>query len=161
MHSMHVAQVRCHHLLWLAKQSTNRGRLIRPFRGACPLPFRLMVVNKLFDPLSDETEALLKQLNSDRLYIRLCRSQACFRARLTPKPWRCGSKSPPNAYPREESQAEQLYLGWLRQYEQKSEGYVVCRLVDELGGSGVAEPVRAVLGLHDEYVLRDGAKALA
>ncbi len=123
--------------------------------------FRLMVINKLFDPLSDETEALLKRLNSDRLYRQLCRSQACFRARLTPKPWRCGSKNPPNTYPRQDEQAEQRYLDWLNQYEQKTKDYAVCRLINELGRSGTVEPALAIMRLHDDYVLSTGAQTLA
>lgn len=38
---------------------------------------------------------LLTDFGSDPLYIRLCRLQESFRARLTPQPWRCRLQSLP------------------------------------------------------------------
>ena len=52
--------------------------------------YRLLITNAPFQPGSANAEALLNDYKSDPLYIRLCRMQECFRARLTPKPWRCG-----------------------------------------------------------------------
>ena len=123
--------------------------------------FRLVILNKLFDPLSDTTQMILKELHSDELYIRLCRSQECFRARLTPKPWRCDLENPPNTYPREDADEERRYLSWLQDYERKGKDYGVCRLVDELGNAKVAESVQAVLQMHDKHVLNPNGKALA
>jgi hypothetical protein len=33
---------------------------------------------------------LMRFLRADPDYVRLCAVQECYRARLTPKPWRCG-----------------------------------------------------------------------
>ena len=44
--------------------------------------FRLLVTSGTFDPSAAETLALLKEFGSDPLYIRLCKAQECFRARL-------------------------------------------------------------------------------
>ena len=63
-------------------------RLYRTANG-----YRCLVTHRTYDPASQECRELLEALGSDPLYIRLCRGQHCFRARLTPKPWRCGAGS--------------------------------------------------------------------
>ncbi len=50
---------------------------------------RYLCTSRLFDPASSEASEILAALHSDRRYRVLCRVQRCFRARLTPKPWRC------------------------------------------------------------------------
>jgi len=50
--------------------------------------FRAICITHTFEPESAEAQAVLRGLKSDPLYVALCRSQGCFRARLTPKPWR-------------------------------------------------------------------------
>lgn len=123
--------------------------------------FRLIILNKLFDPLSEEAHSILKQLNSDELYIRLCRSQECFRARLTPKPWRCNFKAPPNNYPREDVKTEEKHLRWLQVYEDKAKDYGVCQLVEEFGDGKIEKSALKILQLHDKYVLNLNSKELA
>lgn len=66
---------------------------------------------------------LLRFLRSDPQYIELCDLQQCFRARLTPKPWRdCG------------------------------DGSCVCRLIHQFG-SEVAPELESQIWLHDELTL--------
>ncbi|AWI09148.1 hypothetical protein [Ereboglobus luteus] len=55
---------------------------------------RYLCTSTLFDPESPESEAILTQLKSDARYVLLCRKQKCYRARLSPKPWRCFKKVP-------------------------------------------------------------------
>lgn len=64
-------------------------RLYRTLRG-----YRIAIMDRLIDPENAQSDSLLKELGSDKLYVSLCRSQDCYRARLTPKPWRCGSTRP-------------------------------------------------------------------
>lgn len=115
--------------------------------------FRLAVGNRLFEPTGEQTRELLRELDSDELYIRLCRSQQCFRARLTPKPWRCGHKGPPNPFPREDAEQAARFARWLQSYRDKAAGYRVCRLSQELGDGPALAAAEPVLRLHDTYVL--------
>ena len=131
-------------------------RIYETFAG-----FRLIVVNKTFDPLDKNTVKLLEELDSDKLYIRLCKSQACFRARLTPKPWRCDFKAPPNLYPRQDANEKRRFTEWQNDYEAASAGYAVCRFVGELGNGKADEAIRQILQLHDSYVLKQSVRALA
>ena len=76
----------------------NRQWRLRMYRTCAGL--RLLATHALFDPAADETQSLLESLGSDPMYIRLCKAQESFRARLTPKPWRCGHVSNTTAWPR-------------------------------------------------------------
>jgi hypothetical protein len=42
------------------------------------------------DPRESRWYDVARFLVTDPLYVKLCFKQECFRARLTPKPWRCG-----------------------------------------------------------------------
>lgn len=50
---------------------------------------RYLCTSHTFNPAAPETLDLMRRLRADPRYITLCRVQKCFRARLTPKPWRC------------------------------------------------------------------------
>lgn len=60
--------------------------LIRVYRTSAG--FRLIVQGKGFTPGSPETRKLMRRFGADYLYATLCDAQKCFRARLTPKPYR-------------------------------------------------------------------------
>ena len=122
--------------------------------------YRLIITNALFEATSEATQKLLAALHSDTLYATLCKNQACFRARLSAKPWRCRCSRPPNSFPRVEAEAQQAYEQWLSHYEQESKQYTVCRLVDEKGAGRHHEEVAKVLLIHDKICL-DADKALA
>lgn len=133
----------------------NPGRSFRIYRTRAGL--RLLFVDKLYEPKSAETSRLLTELGSDPLYHTLTSRQECFRARLTPKPWRCASKSPPNRYPWKDAQAERLYRDWERRYTQASQAYAVCELVEACGAAAPCGEIGAVLELHDRMAC-DGRK---
>ncbi len=79
---------------WAAQRPDLGMRVYRTFGG-----LRCLIINVPFDPAQADAQAILRDLKSDPLYIRLCRAQECFRARLTPKPWRCGIRqSPPRTW---------------------------------------------------------------
>src|SRR5579883_40361 len=50
---------------------------------------RLMATHDLVPADSALAEEVFDALGADPLYQKLCRAQKCYRARLTPKPWRC------------------------------------------------------------------------
>lgn len=77
--------------------AANPGWGIRVYRTAAGA--RYLLTHDLFDPRAAATEKLMGMLGADPRYVRLCRTQASFRARLTPKPWRCGLPRPPGRWP--------------------------------------------------------------
>lgn len=120
-------------------------RVYRTFGG-----FRCLITDRVFDPTKESTLEVLKGLKSDPLYIRLCLRQECFRARLTPKPWRCGTTQPPSRYPWETSEAELKYRRWETEYRRATSKYTTCKLVKEIGGSRQMHPdVEIILSVHD------------
>jgi hypothetical protein len=91
----------------------------------------------------------MRALGTDPLYLKLCIGQGCFRARLTPKPWRCGISKPPSRYPWDSLEAERWYRDWERRYEVAADRYATCRLV-ETRGSGWPHPdIQRLLSVHD------------
>lgn len=147
-----------------ARQATTLERIER-FRKAHPeytlriyethSGYRVMIVNQPFEPSSEATRQVFEQLGCDPLYVKLCRAQDSFRARLTPKPWRCNSGPPPNLFPRETTAAQHDFERWRQDYERASDPFAVCTRVD---GQHAAPPaaVERLLQLHDQHVLRPG-----
>jgi hypothetical protein len=119
-------------------------RLYRTFAG-----FRGIVTHDLFDPKSDETFNILRELGSDPLYTRLCQSQECFRARLTPKPWRCGYHKNTIRYPVEDEALAKQFQEWKSKYEDCHKNYATCRFVGQLGNAAINPEVQEVVELHD------------
>jgi len=137
----------------------NTGRAFRVYRTCAGL--RLLFVDRLYEPKSEETARILRELDSDPLYCRLTLKQECFRARLTPKPWRCGSKDPPNQYPWTDQNAERRYRDWQRRYEKAADGYRVCDLVETCGKPAHNDEIDTILALHDELACAGADKELA
>ncbi len=123
--------------------------------------FRLLVTHALFDPNSSEVAQIMKDLECDNRYRRLCAIQSCFRARLTPKYWRIKLERPPVRYPWESPEQELLQREWEVVYHQKIEKYDVCKLVEILGNTSIHPEAKIVMDLHDRYVMSAEAKPLA
>jgi len=79
----------------------------------------------------------------------LCRSQQSFRARLTPKPWRCGAGRAPARFPFETQAAEQAFRAWDAGYRERQRRYATCALLGTLGHAEVHPEVRDIVALHD------------
>lgn len=125
-------------------------RLYRTFAG-----YRAVILNRTYDPQDSAVSRMLKDLGSDPLYMKLCESQQCFRARLTPKPWRCGEVPPGITYPYSEG-AKQRLDRWLKVYERACEDFAVCEVVREFGPHQVEPEVERVLAAHDRMAVRKG-----
>ncbi len=139
---------------WAAR---NVGLGIRIYRTARGL--RGLITNELLDPTKDSTLDMLRELECDPLYIRLCREQGCFRARLTPKHWRCRMgappceypmPAPPSGYPWENADAERRYRRWEQEYSAASARYATCRLIKQIGNPEVHPDIAPVLVIHDQ-----------
>lgn len=111
--------------------------------------YRVLVINAAFQPATTQAEALLRQFDSDPLYIRLCQMQQSFRARLTPKPWRCGASKPPVSFPFESPQDEALFREWEASYNKASSGYATCRYLTMFGGARMPREFEDLINDHD------------
>jgi len=118
--------------------------------------FRCLVTSRLFEPKSEESEKLLASLSSDPLYQRLCRAQECFRARLTPKFWRCSMRRPPARFPWAGEAEEAAMRAWEADYRDRCQPYAVCELVDESGSKELNPEAAAIVRLHDEMTCSEG-----
>lgn len=110
---------------------------------------RLLATHDIFDPADQATMQLLEALGADPLYVKLCRIQQCFRARLTPKPWRCGSAVNKIRYPREDAEKEALFAQWKKAYEMSSGYYATCRYLGAMGNDAVHPAIEKIISLHD------------
>ncbi len=125
----------------------NPGLGFRVYRTAAGL--RLLETTSLHDPKSASVASLFEAFGTDPLYRRLCRAQECFRARLTPKPWRVRVSCPGFRYPAHNSTQPGVRM-WLNQYEKASAQTAVCALVTTLGSQEIHPEVAGIIRLHDE-----------
>lgn len=121
---------------------------------------RIALTHQELPPADAHAEAILKELGNDELYKKLCKTQACYRARLTPKPWRCDAPRPPNGFPRDDGEEESAFREWLALYERKSRDYAVCIHLETLGADRACGAAKRILDIHDRYVL-NGRRDLA
>jgi hypothetical protein len=126
----------------------NPGWNWRVYRTRAGL--RLLATHDLFDPEAAETQAVFEALGADPLYRRLCGVQKCFRARLTPKPWRCGLRNPYDRWPWPDAKAEKRFNAWEAEYREASEEYATCELIATLGCGMVHQDIRPILDFHDQ-----------
>lgn len=130
---------------WAARNPQRSFRLYRTAAG-----LRLLFTDRLYDPTASKTSELLAELKSDWRYRKLTEKQACFRARLTPKPWRCRCKRPPGRYPFDDG-SQEAYRKWLKNYEEKSQEYATCRLLESIGQGDGNATLDIIIALHDRY----------
>ncbi|HEX4869757.1 MAG TPA: hypothetical protein VFV15_03405 [Moraxellaceae bacterium] len=128
----------------VAEQPRLCFRVYRTFAG-----LRAIEMNRALPAGSAEAERVMVAVGTDPLYARLCRTQQSFRARLTPKPWRCGATVPPGAHPREDAALQQAFATWRASYDARSAPHAVCAFVDTVGTPAPAARNRAVAELHD------------
>lgn len=111
--------------------------------------FRCMATHETFDPKSDFVRNILDEFGSDPLYVRLCRVQESFRARLTPKPWRCRFQSNKIKYPAEGRKMANSFAVWLEKYKMASANFATCRLVGRFGRSDIHPKIKEIVKFHD------------
>ena len=130
---------------WSEENPQWGWRVYRTFAG-----LRLLATNGLFAPDSLETEAVFEALGSDPLYRVLCKVQKCFRARLTPKPWRCDMQAPQVRWPWASDEDERNFSDWRKSYELEIKNYATCQLVKIIGNPNIHPSVKPIIGLHDK-----------
>jgi hypothetical protein len=126
----------------------NPGWNVRIYRTLAGL--RLLVTHALFSAAAAEATDAMTRLGADPLYQRLCKLQGSFRARLTPKPWRCDHFACNVRWPRETADEQQRFAQWRAEYLKKQAGYSTCRLLDTCGNGVVLPPLEPIIALHDK-----------
>jgi hypothetical protein len=112
---------------------------------------RVVVTNQIFENYSDAAKKIFAALGADPLYVRLCEAQSCFRARLTPKPWRIKLDRPASRFPRHEQSDINDFASWVQHYEMATRSVSTVKLVS-IFGKGFEHPdVARVLAVHDQY----------
>ncbi len=142
---------------WQARTAGSALRLYRTHSG-----WRVILIDRLRAPEAEASVSLMRELQGDPLYIRLTQKQKCYRARLTPKPWRIGMSNPPHPFPRETDETRAAHTAWSNAYEKACEGKTTCVLVARLGPDSPDPVIRTHVALHDQFALRGNApEALA
>jgi hypothetical protein len=117
---------------------------------------RVLVTGRNFAPAAPETQELMEFLRADWLYTALCRRQGCFRARLTPKPYRMKTRTMRFIYPRS-AEVDAEIEGWVREYNERSQQYATCRYLKTIG-QVVSDPI---ITLHDDRTGAHSGRRLA
>jgi hypothetical protein len=134
--------------IWHSNHSDWAMQIYRTKRG-----FRLLVTHDVFNPASAAVQQIMDELGADNRYKLLCASQSCFRARLTPKPWRIKLQKPTTRYPWETPEQELLQREWEENYHQVIGRYDVCKFVEALGSARIHPEVEQIQQVHDKHVL--------
>ncbi|MFN6207227.1 MAG: hypothetical protein ACK49R_12380 [Planctomycetota bacterium] len=128
----------------LSAQGNATFRIYRTAAG-----FRVIGLGREYDPAGREAEELMEATGTDPQFRRLCTVQKCFRARLTPKPWRCGVPRPWVHFPYRDEAAEQEMRSWISRYEAASARYATCRFLAEVGSLPPSGDEAILLEIHD------------
>jgi len=131
--------------------ASNRDWRLRVYRT--PAGLRVLAMHRPFKPDEPAAKEFFQALGTDPLYVSMCQRQHCFRARVSPKPWRIGTeahiKPRPGIWP---VSPEKLPArrAWVNAYHEKAEAYSSCQFDSEMGDGPVHPGVQAVQKLHDQ-----------
>ena len=142
--------------IWMRNHSGWGWRIYRTRAG-----LRLLATHALFEPETATSDGVFDALGADPLYRQLCSAQKCFRARLTPKPWRCGIGKPPSRWPWLNEKAEAKFKKWETKYQSESGNWATCELVRKIGDANMHPDVQLILGVHDEATKAESKLELA
>ncbi len=118
-----------------------------------PAGVRLLALHAAFDAASAEARAFMRHVGADPLYQRMCELQRCFRARVTPKPWRVGLRDHFKAggvWPVADAAKLERRRAWVARYDAARRGFAACRFVEEIGDGVCDRRLEAVRRLHDD-----------
>jgi hypothetical protein len=112
--------------------------------------FRILATGREFRPGSPESNGLMQSVGADADFVKLCRTQQNFRARLTPKPWRCGVLAPPCPFPRSSEHDRRRFAEWLSRYDEASRCHATCRFLEEIETEHLSQRVSKIVEYHDQ-----------
>ncbi len=142
--------------VWAASDPQWNWRIYKTRAGV-----RLLATQRMFLPNDPLCQAVFDATGADPLYRQLCQTQQCFRARLTPKPWRCDAGLPPARWPFLSAEDEREFQSWESQYRDKSKQFATCEFVTDIGSGEVHRTIRPLIDLHDEMTRATSGHPLA
>lgn len=141
---------------WQGQHPNFTLRVYRTLAGV-----RVIVVNQVYERVDEQATDMMQELGSDPLYLKLCKSQACFRARLSPKPWRVGVGNPPKRFPFDATADRQQFELWNKTYVAATSRFKVCTYLETLGQAASHRNHLPLIQLHDELCCSDQDLPLA
>lgn len=133
-----------------AFMARNPDWLLRLYRT--PAGFRLLALHRTFDARDPAVARCFAELGADPVYAAMCHNQHCFRARVSPKPWRIGLgehlRPRPGVWPVNPARLPDRQA-WVRRYEETAAPFASCRYVETLGRGAVHPAAESVRELHD------------
>ena len=109
----------------------------------------------VFQSSDPSVQEFFESVNTDPTYVWMCKRQECFRARVSPKPWRTGLKGEDaklmqGVWPIQKGLVAERKK-WVSLYEKTSEGFASCRFEKSLGSDTIHEKCEKLRVVHDEY----------
>ena len=129
-----------------------------------PAGLRVLAMHRPFAPGEPAVSEFFQALHTDPVYVTMCQRQQCFRARVTPKPWRIGIAS--HMKPRAgvwpvRAEAVPARRAWVDAYHEKARTFAACRFAGEVGNGTIHESARQVQHLHDQLCRADSDLPIA
>lgn len=131
----------------------------RLYRTAAGL--RAIAIDREFDPAGRDAQDLMAATGTDPAFMRLCLAQKSFRARLTPKPWRCDTRLPPGEHPRTDDHVRAGFVDWLADYERAAASYATCQYIETIGSGTLKGAAEKLVALHDRVTRCEESLPLA
>jgi len=141
---------------WVGRWPNWGWRVYRTAAGV-----RLMATHEPFASDHAMCQTSFEVFEADPLYRKLCATQKCFRARLTPKPWRCDMKKPRGRWPWGNEKTEARFRQWEAEYAKATERYATCKLLGQFGNSEFHPSLRELVELHDRATRAESNLRLA
>lgn len=141
---------------WAKRNPSWGWRVYRTKAG-----LRFLAIHSCYEPGDRISTTVFQELDADPLYQKLCKDQKCFRARLTPKPWRCGVEKPPNRWPWKDAKEEQTFLSWQEKYQQASASFATCEFITTIGSESPHLSLQNIVAVHDDMTRATSGLPLA
>jgi hypothetical protein len=141
---------------WVSRWPMWGWRVYRTRAG-----IRLLATHAAIGPDEAMTRTAFEVFEADPLYRQLCAAQKCFRARLTPKPWRCDMDKPIGRWPWGNEKTEARFRKWEAKYREAAQDYATCKLMGQHGRQDLAVELRDLVLLHDEATRAESGLPLA
>ncbi len=122
---------------------------------------RLLATQGLVEATSATAKEIFAAFAADPLYQKLCENQNCYRARLTPKPWRCGLWNKPQRWPWLDPQEEKQFRKWEAEYQSCAAKWATCEFLRHIGNRTIHPEVQSILTLHDDTTRAESKLQLA
>jgi hypothetical protein len=133
---------------YVQEVAQTHGLAARVYKTAAG--YRVLIPNQRFEAGSAGSEQLMTQFGADPLYIRLCGMQQSFRARLSPKPWRCGMSAPPVQFPFLTAEEESAFKAWEAKYNSSAAAFATCRYITSTEGAAGDSTAEELIRYHDQ-----------